>query len=64
MRIMRLGEEIMQRFGDNWTDAVRDWTAAGGDSRFLYELRCEWVRGILDIISPRVDFHPASAIER
>ena len=40
------------------------WTAAGGDSRFLYELRCEWVRGILDIISPRVDFHPASEIGR
>jgi hypothetical protein len=40
------------------------WASAQADPRFLYDMRCEWVRGILDILSPRVEFHPASAIER
>jgi hypothetical protein len=40
------------------------WRAGGGDARFLYEVRASWVRGILDIISPRVAFHSASSIEQ
>ncbi|MGZ3652522.1 MAG: hypothetical protein ACXVB9_05650 [Bdellovibrionota bacterium] len=40
------------------------WTAAGADPRFLYDVRSNWVRGILDIISPGVEFYPASAIEQ
>lgn len=40
------------------------WKAGGGDARFLFEVRAAWVRGILDIISPGVDFHAASAIEQ
>jgi hypothetical protein len=39
------------------------WKAGGGDARFLYDVRAAWVRGILDIISPGVEFHSASAIE-
>jgi hypothetical protein len=40
------------------------WLSAGADPRFLYDVRCEWVRGVLDIVSPRVNFHPSSAIEQ
>ena len=40
------------------------WRAGGGDACFLFEVRASWVRGILDIISPSVDFHAASAIEQ
>ncbi len=36
----------------------------GAESRFLYNLRCEWVRGILDIISPRIELFTAQAIEQ
>jgi hypothetical protein len=39
------------------------WNAAGADARFLYGTHCEWVRGVLDILSPRVDFHSARSIE-
>jgi hypothetical protein len=40
------------------------WAAAGADARFLYGVRCEWVRGMLDILSPSVNFHPAHSIEQ
>lgn len=40
------------------------WSEAGGDTAFLYEMRCEWIRGILDIIAPNLVFHSASALER
>jgi hypothetical protein len=36
----------------------------GCDPRFLHQLRCEWVRGVLDILAPRIEFFPAHAIEQ
>jgi hypothetical protein len=39
------------------------WKEGGGDARFLYDVRAAWIRGILDIISPGIDFYSASAIE-
>lgn len=39
------------------------WKAAAAEPRFLFELRCEWVRGILDILSPQVELTVAQSIE-
>lgn len=43
---------------------LESWKSVGADSRFLYELRCEWVKGILDIISPQIVHATAAAIEK
>ncbi len=40
------------------------WKSVAADPRFLYDLRCEWVRGILDIVSPQTIHRTAAAIEQ
>lgn len=40
------------------------WKAAGGDTRFLYEVKSEWIKGILDILSPETEFSSKQAIEQ
>lgn len=40
------------------------WKQAGADLRFLYQVRREWVRGILDILSPGVELAAPMAIEQ
>jgi hypothetical protein len=40
------------------------WNAVGAEPKFLYQARCEWVRGILDIASPQIEFSTAQAIEQ
>lgn len=40
------------------------WQEAGAEPRFLHQVRCEWVRGILDIVSPGVDLSVAQSIEQ
>ncbi len=43
---------------------MASWQSAGGEPRFLHQVRCEWVRGILDIVSPAVELNVAQAIEQ
>lgn len=40
------------------------WKAAGADPRFLYSVKSEWIRGILDILSPETEFSSSQAIEQ
>jgi hypothetical protein len=40
------------------------WKAAGGDPRFLYEVKSEWIKGILDILSPDTEFSSSRSIEQ
>ena len=40
------------------------WKAAGAEPRFLYDLRCEWTKGILDIVSPQIVHSTAKSIEK
>lgn len=40
------------------------WTQAGGDPKFLYAIKSEWIKGILDILSPFTEFSSSQAIEQ
>ncbi len=40
------------------------WKVANAEPGFMYAVRCEWVKGILDIVSPPVEFSSAQAIEQ
>lgn len=40
------------------------WNQAGAEPRFLHQVRCEWVRGILDIVSPGIELIVAQSIEQ
>jgi len=43
---------------------LTSWKAAGGDARFLYTLKSEWIRGMLDILSPQTEFSSSQSIEQ
>lgn len=43
---------------------LENWKSAGGDPKFLYQLKMEWIRGILDILSPKVEFATTQSIEQ
>ncbi len=43
---------------------IAAWNSVSADPKFLYQVRCEWVRGILDIISPQVEFSTPQSIEQ
>jgi len=40
------------------------WHAVSAEPKFLYQTRCEWVRGILDILSPQIEFSTSQSIEQ
>jgi hypothetical protein len=40
------------------------WREASAEPDFLHEMRCQWTRGVLDILSPQTEFSPAHSIER
>lgn len=40
------------------------WLSAGGDPKFLFSVKCEWIRGMLDILSPSTLFTTTQAIEQ
>jgi hypothetical protein len=40
------------------------WTAAGADPKFLYNMKCEWLYGALDILCPEAGFVTSHAIEK
>ena len=39
------------------------WKAANADINFLVKVRAEWIRGIIDILSPKVQFCATKSIE-
>ena len=39
------------------------WTKAGADPRFFYTMKSQWIRGILDILSPDTIFSTSTALE-
>jgi hypothetical protein len=39
------------------------WRSAEGDSKFLHQLKEQWVRGILDILSPTVEYSSPQSLE-
>lgn len=43
---------------------LASWKTAGGDARFLYSLKSEWIRGMLDILSPETEFSSSQSIEQ
>lgn len=43
---------------------IEAWKAAAAELKFLYQVRCEWVQGILDIVSPGIAFSTSQAIEQ
>jgi hypothetical protein len=40
------------------------WRAAGGDPKFMFSLKSEWIRGMLDILSPETEFSTSHSIEQ
>lgn len=40
------------------------WKSVGAEPRFLYELKSEWIKGILDILSPETEYSSSQAIEQ
>lgn len=40
------------------------WKIVKADPKFMYSVKCEWIRGILDILSPKIEFTPSLAIEK
>jgi hypothetical protein len=40
------------------------WVSVAAEPKFLYQVRCEWIRGILDIVSPLTDFSTTQSIEQ
>lgn len=43
---------------------IEAWSAASAEPKFLYQIRCEWVQGILDIVSPGINFSASHSIEQ
>lgn len=43
---------------------LESWRAAGADPRFLYAVKTEWTKGILDILSPETEFSSTQSIEQ
>lgn len=43
---------------------IEAWNVVSAEPKFLYQVRCEWVRGILDIVSPQVEFSVTQSIEQ
>ncbi len=59
----------LRLFGGSTVHFIRSphlaaWTAVGADPSFLFELKEEWIRGILDILSPETVFTTTQAMER
>lgn len=42
---------------------LESWKSVNGDPKFMYALKVEWIRGILDILSPKVEYHTTQCIE-
>lgn len=40
------------------------WNEAGADAKFLYGVKSEWIRGILDILCPDASFVTSRSIEK
>lgn len=40
------------------------WKASGGEPRFLYSVKTEWIKGMLDILSPETEFSSSHSIEQ
>ncbi len=42
---------------------LKNWQSVGGDPKFLHHIKIEWMKGILDILSPNLEFTYTQAIE-
>lgn len=43
---------------------LQAWNSVSAEPRFLHHVRCEWVRGVLDIVSPHIEFSVTQSIEQ
>lgn len=42
---------------------LKNWIAVGADPKFLHQIKVDWMKGILDILSPEMEFSFTQAIE-